>query len=90
MHLRLAQCEGELTWLVYIISMILGSCVPSKFEYESLVLFQRFVVTRCSWRCSHVAPNSNSESQQLIDGDLTTAVLQLLQLTDAPQYASPN
>ena len=56
-RLRLAQCEGELAWLVYIISMVLGS---------------------------HTAPNSNSESQQLVDGELTAAVLQLLPLIDSP------
>eukprot|EP00966_Prymnesium_polylepis_P208080 4819954-Prymnesium_polylepis.1 len=37
---------------------------------------------------SHVAPIANSESQQMVDGDLTTAVLQLLQLTDSPQYVA--
>lgn len=56
-RLRLAQCEGELAWLVYIISMVLSS---------------------------HIAPNLNSESQQLVDGELATAVLQLLPLIDAP------
>ena len=40
----LAQCEGELAWLVYIIATVLGS---------------------------HLTPNSNSETQQLVDGDLT-------------------
>ena len=40
----LAQCEGELAWLGYIIATVLGS---------------------------HLTPNSNSETQQLVDGDLT-------------------
>ena len=55
----LAQCEGELAWLVYIIATVLGS---------------------------HLTPNSNSETQQLVDGDLTCAVLQLLPLLDSPEY----
>ncbi|KAL1520643.1 hypothetical protein AB1Y20_022216 [Prymnesium parvum] len=57
-QLRLAQSEGELAWLVYIISMVLGS---------------------------HGAPNANSENVQLVDGDLTAAVLQLLTLSDSAQ-----
>lgn len=55
----LAQCEGELAWLVYIVATVLGS---------------------------HLTPNSNSETQQLVDGDLTCAVLQLLPLLDNPEY----
>ena len=35
---------------------------------------------------SHLTPNSNSETQQLVDGDLTCAVLQLLPLLDSPEY----
>ena len=37
---------------------------------------------------SHLTPNSNSETQQLVDGDLTCAVLQLLPLLDSPEYVT--
>ena len=50
---KLAQCEGELAWLVYIIGTVLGS---------------------------HLTPSSNSDTQQLVDAQLTCAVLQLLPL----------
>ena len=60
MQLRLAQSEGELSWLIYIIGQVLGS---------------------------HLTPNSNAETQQFVDGELTAVVLQLLPMIDAPEPA---
>ena len=59
-QMRLAQSEGELSWLIYIIGQVLGS---------------------------HLTPNSNAETQQLVDGELTAVVLQLVPLLDAPENA---
>lgn len=59
-QMRLAQSEGELSWLIYIIGQILGS---------------------------HLTPNSNAETQQFIDGELTSVVLQLIPLIDDPDVA---
>ena len=60
-RLRLAQSEGELAWLIYIIGQVLGS---------------------------HLTPNSNAETQQLVDGELTALVLQLIPLLDAPETSN--
>lgn len=59
-RMRLAQSEGELAWLIYIIGQILGS---------------------------HLTPNSNAETQQLVDGELTALVLQLVPLLDDSELA---
>ena len=58
LQLRLAQSEGELAWLVYLIGTVLGS---------------------------HLTPSCNSETHQLIDGELACVVLQLIPLIDAPE-----
>ena len=60
LQLSLAQCEGELAWLVYIIGQVLGS---------------------------HLTPNANAETQQLVDGELTSIVLQLVPLLDHQEHA---
>jgi exportin-7 len=36
---------------------------------------------------SHLTPNSNAETQQLVDGELTATVLQLVPLLDNPEHA---
>ena len=36
---------------------------------------------------SHLTPNSNAETQQLVDGELTATVLQLVPLVDTPEHA---
>ena len=59
--MRLAECEGKLSWLIYIIGQVLGS---------------------------HLTPNANAETQQLVDGELTAAVLQLVPIIDAPEHAA--
>ena len=57
---QIAQSEGEIAWLVYIIGQIIGS---------------------------HLTPNSNSDAQQAVDGELTATVLELLPLLDAQEHA---
>ena len=36
---------------------------------------------------SHLTPNSNAETQQLVDGELTAVVLQLVPMLDSAEHA---
>ena len=36
---------------------------------------------------SHLTPNTNAETQQLVDGELTAAVLQLVPMLDSTEHA---
>ena len=37
---------------------------------------------------SHLAPNSNAETQQMVDGELAAAVLQLVPMLDSAEHAA--